>query len=98
MVNKLLLQTNGRGDLQQVIAAIYGMAIAKKMIPFEGESADYHIHGYASLPEITRASKNYLTLFVNGRWVKHYRCNNQLSMRTIRFYLLNDFHSSSLIS
>jgi len=69
---QILLHTNGRGDLQQVIAAIYGMSIAKKMIPFEGESADYRIHGYASLPEITRASKNYLTLFVNGRWVKHY--------------------------
>lgn len=69
---QVLLHTNGRGDLQQVIAAIYGMAIAKKMIPFEGESSDYRIHGYASLPEITRASKNYLTLFVNGRWVKHY--------------------------
>ncbi|WP_342541795.1 DNA mismatch repair endonuclease MutL [Paenisporosarcina sp. FSL H8-0542] len=69
---QVLLHTNGRGDLQQVVAAIYGMAIAKKMIPFEGESADYRIHGYASLPEITRASKNYLTLFVNGRWVKHY--------------------------
>lgn len=68
----ILLQTNGRGDLQQVIAAIYGTAIAKKMIKFEGESADYRVHGYASLPEITRASKNYMTLFVNGRWVKHY--------------------------
>jgi DNA mismatch repair protein MutL len=67
-----LLQTNGRGDLLQVIAAIYGTAIAKKMIPFEGESADYRVYGYASLPEITRASKNYMTLFVNGRWVKHY--------------------------
>ncbi|WP_075617596.1 DNA mismatch repair endonuclease MutL [Paenisporosarcina indica] len=70
--DQMLLHTNGRGDLQQVIAAIYGMSIAKKMIPFEGESSDYRIHGYASLPEITRASKNYLTLFVNGRWVKHY--------------------------
>jgi len=69
---QVLLHTNGRGDLQQVIASIYGISIAKKMIPFEGETADYRIHGYASLPEITRASKNYLTLFVNGRWVKHY--------------------------
>lgn len=68
----ILLQTNGRGDLQQVIAAIYGTAIAKKMIKFEGETADYRVHGYASLPEVTRASKNYITLFVNGRWVKHY--------------------------
>lgn len=67
-----LLQTNGRGNVQQVLAAIYGMQNAKKMIPFRGESKDYTIHGYATLPEITRASKNYMSIFVNGRWVKHY--------------------------
>jgi len=81
---QVLLHTNGRGDLQQVIAAIYGMAIAKKMIPFEGESPDYRIHGYASLPEITRASKNYLTLFVNGRWVKHY---------SVQQSIVNSYHT-----
>ncbi|MEK4494227.1 DNA mismatch repair endonuclease MutL [Ureibacillus sp. FSL W8-0352] len=67
-----LLQTNGRGNVQQVLAAIYGMQNAKKMIAFSGENRDYSIHGYASLPEITRASKNYISIFVNGRWVKHY--------------------------
>ncbi|MFC5558730.1 DNA mismatch repair endonuclease MutL [Ureibacillus thermophilus] len=67
-----LLQTNGRGNVQQVLAAIYGMQNAKKMIPFRGESKDYIIHGYATLPEISRASKNYMSIFVNGRWVKHY--------------------------
>ncbi|PPJ40713.1 DNA mismatch repair protein MutL, partial [Pseudoxanthomonas sp. KAs_5_3] len=40
-----LLETNGRGDLRQVLAAIYGVANAKKMVPFEGESADYKISG-----------------------------------------------------
>jgi len=67
-----LLQTNGRGDVQQVLAAIYGVHNAKKMVPFEGESHDYKVSGFVSLPEVTRASKNYLSLFVNGRWVKHY--------------------------
>ena len=68
----ILLQTNGRGSVQQVIAAIYGMQNAKKMIPFHTESNDYKVHGFISLPEVTRASKNYISLFVNGRWVKHY--------------------------
>lgn len=68
----VLLQTNGRGNVQHVLAAIYGMQIAKKMIPFRGETKDYTIHGYATLPEINRASKNYISIFVNGRWVKHY--------------------------
>lgn len=67
-----LLQTNGRGDLRQVLAAIYGVANAKKMVHFEGESKDYKISGYATIPEITRASKNYMSIFVNGRWVRHY--------------------------
>ena len=48
------------------------MAIAKKMIAFEGESQDYKVSGFTSLPEITRANKNYISIFVNGRWVKHY--------------------------
>ena len=67
-----LLQTNGRGQVQQVLAAIYGAHNAKKMLAFEGENHDYKIHGFASLPEVTRASKNYMSLFVNGRWVKHF--------------------------
>ncbi|QSB08339.1 DNA mismatch repair endonuclease MutL [Lysinibacillus fusiformis] len=67
-----LLQTNGRGDVQQVLAAIYGVHNAKKMVSFQGESYDYRISGFVTLPEVTRASKNYMSLFVNGRWVKHY--------------------------
>ena len=67
-----LLHTNGRGDVQQVLAAIYGVHNAKKMVPFSGQSHDYKVSGYVSLPEVTRASKNYMSLFVNGRWVKHY--------------------------
>lgn len=69
---KILLQTSGSGDILRVLSDIYGVAIAKKMIPFEGESQDYKVSGYTSLPEITRANKNYISLFVNGRWVKHY--------------------------
>lgn len=67
-----LLQTNGRGQVQQVLAAIYGAHNAKKMLAFEGSNNDYKIYGFASLPEVTRASKNYISLFVNGRWVKHF--------------------------
>ena len=76
--NQLILQTSGRGDLRQVLASIYGVSNVKKMVPFESESADFHISGFATLPEITRASKNYITILVNGRWVKHYGLNNAI--------------------
>lgn len=71
-----LLQTAGSGEVRRVLADIYGVAIAKKMVAFKGESPDYLVEGFASLPEITRANKNYISLFVNGRWVKHYAIAN----------------------
>lgn len=73
---KTVLQTSGSGEIKRVISDIYGVSIAKKMVPFEGESNDYKVSGFASLPEITRANKNYISLFVNGRWVKHYAIAN----------------------
>ncbi|WP_313891172.1 DNA mismatch repair endonuclease MutL [Psychrobacillus sp.] len=73
-----ITQTSGRGDLRQVLAAIYGVSNVKHMIAFEQDSSDFHISGFATLPEITRASKNYITILVNGRWVKHYGLNNAI--------------------
>lgn len=73
-----IIQTSGRGDLRQVLASIYGVTNVKKMVPFEKESPDFQISGFATMPEITRASKNYITILVNGRWVKHYGLNNAI--------------------
>ncbi len=67
-----LLHTNGNGDVMQVLAAIYGMNIVKKMIPFEANSLDFQIDGWMSLPEVTRASRNYITILINGRFIKNY--------------------------
>ncbi len=67
-----LLHTNGNGDVRQVLAAIYGMNIARKMIPIHAESLDFTISGYMALPEITRASRNYISTMINGRFIKNY--------------------------
>jgi DNA mismatch repair protein MutL len=67
-----LLQTNGNGDVRQVLASIYGMAIAKQLVPISGESLDYKVSGYASMPEVTRASRNYISTMINGRFIKNY--------------------------
>ncbi|MFB3160127.1 DNA mismatch repair endonuclease MutL [Neobacillus sp. 179-J 1A1 HS] len=67
-----LLQTNGNGDVRQVLASIYGMAIAKQLVPISGESLDYKIRGFASMPEVTRASRNYISTMINGRFIKNY--------------------------
>ncbi|MBN8199681.1 DNA mismatch repair endonuclease MutL [Bacillus sp. NTK034] len=67
-----LLQTNGNGDVRQVLAAIYGLNIVKKMVRIEASSLDFKISGYAALPEITRASRNYISTIINGRFIKNY--------------------------
>ncbi|MDC2864606.1 DNA mismatch repair endonuclease MutL [Bacillus sp. BP-3] len=69
---KKLLHTSGNGDVRQVLAAIYGIQVAKKLIPIEAESLDFTIRGYVTLPEVTRASRNYMSTIVNGRYVRNY--------------------------
>jgi DNA mismatch repair protein MutL len=67
-----LLKTAGNGDVRQVLAAIYGINMVKAMVPILGESLDYKISGYISMPEITRASRNYISTMINGRFIKNY--------------------------
>jgi len=69
---KSLFRTPGTDDLLQVIAQIYGMKVAKKMLPIQAETLDYSINGYVAKPEITRASRNYISTIVNGRYIKSY--------------------------
>ncbi|BCB03477.1 DNA mismatch repair endonuclease MutL [Bacillus sp. KH172YL63] len=69
---KSLLHTNGNGDVRQVLAAIYGVGIAKKMVPIQVGSLDFKVSGYISLPEVTRASRNYISTMINGRFIKNY--------------------------
>ncbi|OSX53685.1 DNA mismatch repair endonuclease MutL [Anoxybacillus ayderensis] len=69
---KQLFYTNGNGDVRQVLAAIYGFDVAKKMVAIHAETLDFTIDGYVALPEVTRASRNYMTTIVNGRYIKNY--------------------------
>lgn len=71
--NRELLRTAGRGDLRQVIGSIYGMNKAGKMLSIENADADFNVSGYVSLPELTRASRNYMTILLNGRYIKNYQ-------------------------
>ncbi|MFD1421891.1 DNA mismatch repair endonuclease MutL [Lactiplantibacillus songbeiensis] len=80
--HKELLKTAGRGDLQQVIAGIYGVQNARKMVAITGESDDYQVTGYVALPELTRASRQYISLLINGRFIK----NQQLTKAVIKGY------------
>ena len=70
-----ILKTDGRGDLLKTIKDIYGLEVAKKMIPIEGVNEDYTISGYISMPEIHRSNRNNMTLLVNGRVIRNSMIN-----------------------
>ncbi|MBQ6323688.1 MAG: DNA mismatch repair endonuclease MutL [Bacilli bacterium] len=80
--DKVLLQTDGNGDLLKVIYEIYGVDITKKMIPISGENDDYYISGYISYPEVNKGNRNSITTLVNGRVIK----NNELNKCIIDCY------------
>lgn len=73
--DKLVFETNGKGRLQEVLAAVYGFKQAREMYPLEAESLDFNLSGYVSPPTLTRASKNYISLYLNGRYIRNYKLN-----------------------
>ena len=73
-----MLATAGNGDLKQTIAGIYGLATAKKMLKIEANDLDFEVFGYLSLPEVTRASRNYLSTIINGRFIKNFSLNKAI--------------------
>ena len=69
--DKELFNTDGSGNALKVINSIYGLSVVKKMIKITGENDDYEISGYISYPEVNRSSRNFITLLVNGRYVRN---------------------------
>ncbi|MCQ9325321.1 DNA mismatch repair protein MutL, partial [Staphylococcus aureus] len=44
----------------------------------EAEDLDFQISGYVSLPELTRANRNYISIFINGRYIKNFLLNRAI--------------------
>lgn len=75
---KQIFKTNGRGDLLQVIASIYGMNVARKMIPIQMETTDFKLDGYIAKPEVYRASRQYMSTIINGRFIRSIPLNKAI--------------------
>ena len=75
---KITFKTYGDGDVHKILSKIYNMGVARNMIEFSGNNDDYKVFGYISVPEETRASKNYINTFINGRYIKNYGIQNAI--------------------
>ena len=76
---KVLLKTDGSGNLLKVINSIYGSNISRKMLKVETSNKDYEIEGYISLPEVYRSKNNCIITIVNGRVVKNIKLNSAIN-------------------
>ncbi|UEX89281.1 DNA mismatch repair endonuclease MutL [Staphylococcus ratti] len=72
---KTILQTNGSGRTNEVMAEIYGMKVARDLVEITGETSDYRIHGFVAKPEHSRSNRHYISLFINGRYIKNFVLN-----------------------
>jgi DNA mismatch repair protein MutL len=72
-----VLQTSGDGDRRAILAALYGVDVAKQMLEVMAEDdpstgsgqAAYRLTGFISPTSLTRSNRKEITFFINGRWV-----------------------------
>ena len=72
---KVLLNTDGSGNLLKVIGNVYGMELTKKMIEVNSSNDDYEISGYISYPDAAKTAKSNINILVNGRVIKNAEIN-----------------------
>ncbi len=71
------LGTPGSGRLLDTVAALYGNDVARAMLPVSpaawsgGAPGGIGVEGLAGAPSLCRASRDYITFFVNRRWVSN---------------------------
>lgn len=77
--DKVLLNTDGTGNLLKVINEIYGSNVARKMRKIDVFNDDYDVSGFISLPEVTRSSKAHMITLVNKRVVRNVELNRTIN-------------------
>ncbi|MDD3067488.1 MAG: DNA mismatch repair endonuclease MutL [Acholeplasmataceae bacterium] len=70
---KLLKETYGNQNIEQLIYQIYGQNLAKGLLKASDTIQKIEINAYLFSPEHARSKKKDITLIVNGRYIKNYR-------------------------
>jgi DNA mismatch repair protein MutL len=67
---KVVLRTPGTGQLIDSIGEVYGLEVAGNMLEVKGYADSLPgVTGAVSAPALSRSSRNYLSFFVNRRWI-----------------------------
>lgn len=76
--DKIIFQTFGSGQLLEVVSNIYGVDVAKNMVDFCDTNGLFKVFGLTSNLQVTRSSKQNMTIIVNGRVVKNPSIQNAI--------------------
>ena len=67
---KVVIQTSGSGNIQDVVYCIYGKNIAENVLSVQYAYEDMIISGVIGKPEIARSNRGNQLFFVNDRFIK----------------------------
>lgn len=67
---QIKLQTNGSGNLKDIVYQLYGKEISKALCNVDYEKKGIKIKGVVARPEVTRSSRSLENIFINGRYIK----------------------------
>ncbi len=72
------LQTAGDGDRRAILAALYGVDVARQMLEVMASEEGLALSGFISPTSLTRSNRREITFFINGRWVQDVSLNSAL--------------------
>ena len=91
------LRSAGSCDLLDVLGEIYGHEIAETMLRVEGTDSLAKVAGLTSPPSLARSNRNYLSFFVNRRWV-HSPLLTRATEEAYRGLLMDGQHPIAVIN
>ncbi len=75
---QVTLQTARDGDRRAILAALYGVDVAKQMLEVMDAVEGLSLTGFISPTSLTRSNRKEITFFVNGRWVQEFSLTTAL--------------------
>jgi len=94
---RLSLRTTGNGDLREVVNEIYGPELAQRMLKVEQKDGLAKVGGLTSPPSLARSNRNYLSFFINRRWV-HSPLLTRATEEAYRGLLMDGRHPIAIIN
>ena len=70
MDGKVKLTTPGNGSLKDAVYSIYGSEPVREMLEIDEHNEYFSLTGFLGKPVLNRGTRNFETVFVNGRFVK----------------------------